>query len=175
MTVRSAIPADAEAIDRIRIDAWREGYRNILPDDYLDSLDEKADFRTLEKQLQGQSDKFLVLIAELLDEVSGFAVIGTPRYETGEDTIELRALNVAPRSWGRGLGATLLDHVLHRVGSLGAGQVELWCIEENRRARELYERKGFSNNGRQRESAALTGRLLREVCYMRAVAPGGLS
>ena len=175
MTVRLATPSDVEAIERIRIDAWREAYRDILPGKYLDSLDEKSEFKVLEKLLHHQSNEFSVLIAELMNEVSGFAMIGKPRYETGDNVVELYALNVAPAAWGQGLGATLLDHVLGRVESNGTRLVELWCIEENQRARDLYERKGFSNSGRKRESSGLTGHPLREVCYLRRIEPDGMS
>ena len=175
MTIRPAAPSDAEVIERIRIEAWRKAYRDILPDKFLDSLDEKSDFKVLEKLLQEQSNEFSVLIAELMNEVSGFAIIGKPRYETGDNVVELHALNVTPQAWGRGLGARLLDQVMRWIEAKGARQVELWCLEENLRARDLYERKGFSNSGRERKSSGLTGHPLREVCYLRRIEPEGMS
>jgi GNAT superfamily N-acetyltransferase len=166
-TIRQATPADAGAIDRIRVDAWQVAYRDILPADYLASLEKKSNPGPLEKRLGEQGDEFSVWVAEIDGAPRGFAVIGKPRYDTADNTVELRALNVLPTAWGKGLGAALIDHVQDRVEVTGAARVELWCIEENHRARELYERCGFDCDGRKRESSGLTGHPLREVCYVR--------
>ncbi|MEZ0494405.1 N-acetyltransferase family protein [Kineococcus sp. TBRC 1896] len=54
----------------------------------------------------------------------------------------LQHLYVAPRSWGRGTGTLLLEHVLARRDAVG-GALLLHVFQRNVGARRLYERHGF--------------------------------
>ena len=38
MTIRPSSPADAEAVESLRIAGWKTAYQGIMPDDYLDGL-----------------------------------------------------------------------------------------------------------------------------------------
>ena len=59
------------------------------------------------------------------------------------DEGSLRHLAVHPDRWGEGLASGAVATVVRAMGRLGATEVELWCLEENRRARTLYERLGW--------------------------------
>lgn len=50
----------------------------------------------------------------------------------------IRQLHVDPGHFAKGIGSMLLRDAQSR-----ANRLELWCFEENRRARRLYERFGF--------------------------------
>lgn len=53
-------------------------------------------------------------------------------------------LAVAPELWGRGYGAHTLAELLQRVQASGVTSAQLCVLEDNRRARSLYEREGWS-------------------------------
>ncbi len=55
------------------------------------------------------------------------------------DDRSLRHLAVHPDLWGTGLATTAIDTVLAAMARGGATVAELWCLEENSRARRLYE------------------------------------
>lgn len=56
---------------------------------------------------------------------------------------------VAPDARGGGVGSALLGAVHRRAVALGLGQIRLDVIDENPRARALYERHGFVAQGHQ--------------------------
>jgi GNAT superfamily N-acetyltransferase len=60
------------------------------------------------------------------------------------DATTLRHLAVHPDRWGSGLGA----HAVRRATEAGA--TRLWCLAANSRARDLYERCGWTAGGQQR-------------------------
>lgn len=65
-------------------------------------------------------------------------------YDTGGT---VRHLAVAPPLWGRGLGTRAIRHAESALGARGRHDLRLWCLEENARARRLYERLGWAATG----------------------------
>ena len=59
------------------------------------------------------------------------------------DDNSLRHLAVHPDHWGDGLATTAIETVLHAMDVRGTTIAELWCLEENHRARRLYEYLGW--------------------------------
>lgn len=61
------------------------------------------------------------------------------------DGVRVHALHVVPDMRGRGVGRALLAEAQARAGAL-----DLWVLEENRRARAFYQRAGFAEAARDR-------------------------
>ena len=59
------------------------------------------------------------------------------------DDRSLRHLAVHPRCWGTGLATTAIETVLRAMDDRATTIAELWCLEENHRARRLYEYLGW--------------------------------
>jgi GNAT superfamily N-acetyltransferase len=59
------------------------------------------------------------------------------------DDSTLRHLAVHPREWGKGLATKAMETVLHAMDRRGTAVAQLWCLEENHRARRLYEHLGW--------------------------------
>jgi RimJ/RimL family protein N-acetyltransferase len=59
------------------------------------------------------------------------------------DDTTLRHLAVHPRTWGRGLASRAIETVLRAMDQRGTSIAQLWCLEENHRARRLYEYLGW--------------------------------
>jgi putative acetyltransferase len=59
----------------------------------------------------------------------------------------LDGLYVRPEWWSRGVGRALHDEVLARQRAAGSMRCHLWVLERNDRARRLYERLGWHENG----------------------------
>ncbi len=59
------------------------------------------------------------------------------------DRASLRHLAVRPDCWGQGLASAAIDIALHAMDQRGTTVASLWCLEENRRARRLYEYLGW--------------------------------
>ena len=59
------------------------------------------------------------------------------------DDRSLRHLAVRPDHWGTGLASAAITAVLEEMAARGSTVAELWCLEDNARARRLYERLGW--------------------------------
>ncbi|MEN3111892.1 GNAT family N-acetyltransferase [Uliginosibacterium paludis] len=171
MNIRPAVPADAEAIGHIRVNAWRAAYGGHMPTEYLASLDPQANLAGLREALASPKPPFVLAVAECDQKLVGFSISGSPRYEAARDTLELWALNVDPRYWRKGVGKRLVQEMLHSASAAKASCVELWCLHGNLAAMALYESCGFVRTGAERTTTALTGMPLNEVAYAQALSP----
>ncbi len=68
------------------------------------------------------------------------------------DDETLRHLAVHPDRWGQGLGTAAVESAVADIAGRGATTASLWCLEENRQARRLYEHLGW-RAGRERRDA----------------------
>jgi RimJ/RimL family protein N-acetyltransferase len=84
----------------------------------------------------------------VVDDPEGRGLIAFAAYD--EET--LRHLAVHPRHWGEGLASTAIELVLHEMSLHGVASVSLWCLEENHRARRLYEHLGWRSSADRREA-----------------------
>ena len=74
---------------------------------------------------------------------------GMLAWQQTEDGAEIVALHTLPESRGTGLGHSMLEEALARIGSQ---PVFLWAFKENKRARRFYEKHGFRWDGTERVS-----------------------
>jgi RimJ/RimL family protein N-acetyltransferase len=68
------------------------------------------------------------------------------------DRTTLRHLAVHPDHWGQGLASEAIETALHAMDRQGSTLASLWCLEENRRARRLYEYLGWRATSDRREA-----------------------
>ncbi len=142
VTVRVAAPADAPAIARVRIDAWRSTYRGMIPDAYLDGMsvgESEAHWRRI---LQAAPGRFSVFVAAEGDEVVGFAaghMLEPPKL--GCDA-ELSAIYLRADRRRTGIGRRLAGTVAAAQRGHGATGLLTWVIAGNRLARAFYEALG---------------------------------
>jgi len=149
LLVRRAEPQDAPAVARVHVASWRQAYRGLLPQEYLDSLSVEARTMTWAKafsQLPGQSST--TLVGELDGQIVGFASVGPSRDDdTDTATGELWGLYLDPAHWGTGQGHTLHTEALDVTRASGATEATLWVLTTNQRARNFYERHGWTADG----------------------------
>ena len=50
--------------------------------------------------------------------------------------------------WGQGIAGAILNALADEAGKMGYGQIELTVVDDNLRARRLYEKCGFRETGR---------------------------
>lgn len=144
--LRRATPADAAAIARVHVTAWRETYAGILPDHRVQRASE-AD-RTL--QWQGAlampgPDGLAVFLAQPGGTVAGFLCMGRQRSPAlagmGFDG-EVSALYLVAAAQGRGLGRALMSVAAHHLLDTRGRGLALWSLAANRRACGFYAALG---------------------------------
>ncbi len=147
IALRPAAPADASAVAEIHVRAWQEGYRGLLPDEYLDGL--HPEDRAARYQFDGSDPaRPATTVAIEGSTILGFATTGP----SGEDDRvgELLALYVDPPEWGRGVGRSLLGAARVTLFERGFDEALLWTLVGNRRAVLVYETDGWASDGTRR-------------------------
>ena len=164
--IRSAAPRDAVGLGRVHVRAWRAAYGGgLMPEEYLESLSEEGRASFWRQSLENATPRTAGAVAVSDDgAVVGFVFVGPadgdPRAQRGE----LYAINVDPERWGAGVGTELLDAAIEALQAAEFSAADLWVHAENRRARALYEARGWRSDDVER-GQNLFGVTVPEVRY----------
>jgi ribosomal protein S18 acetylase RimI-like enzyme len=144
-TIAEAGASNAAAIAAIHTESWRDAYRGILPDSFLnhDVVDERRRYwdATLAKPRGGG----FTLAALQGGTVRGFILvvrIGEPGYDA-----VIESLHVMPGERDAGLGRRLIGRAVARLIDEGASSVALRVYDANESAIRFYERLGGKADG----------------------------
>jgi len=168
LIVREAKAADARRVAEIHIAAWRAAYRELMPADYLASLDvnERADMWT-RGIIRGGPAR--LALAEVDGAVAGFCLYGPTRDGLPDDVAEIYAINVTPERWRMGAGRALCEHALQQAAAREHKAMTLWVVKGNDPARRFYERLGYQPDGAERMNSQLVPIPFDEVRYRRPI------
>jgi len=147
VTIRRALPADAQVVGRIHVESWNVAYRGIMPDDVIARTD--LAYRTKFWAERIADEAWPIFLLEEDGKAVAFCQM-IPTRDSDDDPTRvghITSLHVLPQLRGHGYGRTLVDHVLQEFRHRGFAEVTLWVLEENRSARRFYERYGFHFDG----------------------------
>ncbi|MGW0119441.1 N-acetyltransferase family protein [Streptomyces sp. NPDC003327] len=149
MTIRDAVPEDAEALAAVHVRSWQAAYRELLPPAYLEALDVEERAARWRARLEAADGPTVLLATGSGGRPVGFAAVRPwPDEEFGPaTTAELAALYTLPSVWGTGVGRRLTEAVVERVAASGFHSVALWVLAGNERARRFYEGAGWRADG----------------------------
>ncbi len=137
VSARPARPDDAEVLGRVHVRAWRAAYRGVMPDDYLDGLDESERAAMWARFFElAPADRRLTVVT-VDEEVVGFACFARCRDAADDDVAELFAINRDPEHWGRGLGRELLSRVTDELVAFGYHCRPVGCAGERSSSRAV--------------------------------------
>ena len=145
MSPISLLPAtaqDAESIARLQAQSWRNTYRGMLPDEYLDRhvVHDRLEYWPM-RFTRFASDRTLVLKAVEAGTLLGFVCVLLD--EEPEWGARLDNLHVSPEAKGTGIGYVLFNAAREWIADVAPGMaMHLWCVERNYVARRFYERQG---------------------------------
>jgi len=135
--IRPARDADRPLIAALHTANWRQGYRGLLPDVFLDHEIEAIMTKRWSEQPVGPRD--LLLVAE----EEGGALAGfVSVWDEGTPVAFIDNLHVAATGRSQGLGRRLLGEVAVRLQALGMTGAYLYVLLGNERARALYRALG---------------------------------
>jgi ribosomal protein S18 acetylase RimI-like enzyme len=132
-----ATSADAEAIAIVKAEGWRTTYRGWLPPLVLAPL---LDERQIAAEIAAVliDDSNVAIAARAGDGLIGFALCLTG----GHDEPYLDSLHVLPGERSAGIGRAMLRRLGDELTARGHRTMTLTVVEQNYRARRLYERLG---------------------------------
>jgi ribosomal protein S18 acetylase RimI-like enzyme len=165
-TIRAATTADAPALARVHVTAWRESYAGIVPDALLAKLSIESRAAMWTRILNDPSDLTAVRVAERDGEIIGFGACGSQRTATlkekGYDG-EVSAIYVLRPFQKQGVGAALMQSMSLTLSGRGLSGVSLWVLRDNAMARRFYEQIGGEVVGEKEDIRRET--VLIEVAY----------
>ena len=165
VTVRRAVPADAEAMGRVHIDAWRWAYEGLFDPSLL--ARRTAEGATAMWQRVLAEGVPVVLVAERDGAVVGFAGCGASRDDDAVGAGELYVIYIAPAVYRTGVGSALTARVLEELEAAGFGEAVVWVLESNDRGRRFYERWGWRPDGATKDEPNGDAPPLTDVRYRR--------
>jgi GNAT superfamily N-acetyltransferase len=157
LMIRPGRPVDSGAIARVYVDSWRETYRGLIPQPYLDAMSYAVHERRWRQTLTGG----WAFVAEVDKRVVGLASGGRCR-SRGSFTGELFVLYVLASHHGLGVGRALFDATQLELARRGHGSMLVRVLATNP-ARGFYEHLGGELVGE--SSCEIAGARLKELAY----------
>jgi ribosomal protein S18 acetylase RimI-like enzyme len=163
-TIRPAKPADAAEIANVHLNSWREAYKGLLPEDFLDKLP-----LTFKRRLNMwtqviEEGKEVILVAEGKPGIVGFASFGTARDLIFQDFAELNAIYLLKHFKSKGIGYSLLKNGLEAQKNKGFEKAYCWVLENNPTIK-FYERTG-AIYGDRIKTDEIGGQAVKELAYV---------
>jgi GNAT superfamily N-acetyltransferase len=140
--VRPARLDDSEGIARVQVASWRTTYPGMIPQDFLDSMDDAAFAGRWSERLSHETSRRTTFVAEDEGRLVGFATGGAEREGDAQYDGELYAIYVLQEWQGQGLGRELVNAVAGALVERGLHSMLVWVLRDNLPARAFYERLG---------------------------------
>ncbi len=159
--VRDAVVDDADAIASAHIDGWRMGYRNVVPDEYLDADEFATTRRERWRAWSWQSNLgSRLFVVTIQGRVVGFGNAGPELASAdptnaaateaeGQTTMrgEVYGFYLHPSAWGSGAAPALMSRCEEFLRDEGFTTAVLWVLRDNPRALAFYEKAGWHFTG----------------------------
>lgn len=138
--IRFATVEDAAEIATVHVDTWKEAYKTIIPQDYLDNLSYKK--RTeLWKSNLSDTNNYIIVVETVEKEIVGFAVVHEIKNDSMKPAGKLSSIYILDRFHGQGLGRKLLFEIFDYCRKNGFEYILVDVLSEND-ARFFYEKFG---------------------------------
>lgn len=137
--IRNAVEEDAEPLAKVHIQAWRETYRGIMPDQILDDVSVKQRTLGFRQRIRTTShNRSCLVIAVCKDELVGFASSGPTREQILGTDGEIYAINLLNDAKHKGIGRQLMHKTATHLADQNFQSAGLWVLEANLPAVSFY-------------------------------------
>lgn len=163
--IRRAKTQDARAIAEVHVKSWQAAYRDLLPEDFLQSL--SVDRREVQWKAGIENPEQVVLVYELKESIVAFCSFAPTRDDDLEQTkvAELSTIYALESCWGQGVGKGLWEEATKQMRERGFDEVMLWVLRGNKRALKFYKRRGLRFEGKTKTETRQNGLELHELRY----------
>lgn len=163
--IRRARLEDAAEIANVHTNSWRETYKGLIPQDYLDDrpLHFKNRYELWKKVTI--NEKQVTFVAESKEHgVVGFINGTCGRDENYKDYAEVWCIYLLAKYHGQKIGFNLLKAYFDVHADLGYKKSYLWVLEGNPTIR-FYEKVGGKFSG-EAKNDEIAGKKVTELCYI---------
>lgn len=136
--------SDFQAIAKLHADSWKQNYRGILSDNYLDNEVDIDQLNTWYQKLYEPEENQIITVALLKKNIVGFCcTILNDDLQFGS---LIDNLHVSAAMQKSGIGKMLIKNAVNAIIEKALTQrMYLWVYEANSNARSAYERLGGTN------------------------------
>lgn len=160
MEIRYITPLDDRlAISKIYEESWKHSYKEIIPQEYLNSIPEGR----WSKNFDISGWKTLVCIVD--GKYIGTSSFCKSRFEQFPDYGEIISIYFLPEYMRKGYGKKLLEASILELNKLGFDELFLWVLDDNIAAKKFYEHLGFVQT-EDYLNDTIGGKDLREVRFV---------
>jgi GNAT superfamily N-acetyltransferase len=138
--VRTATAADVPSVASVQLHSALAAFSHIFPTSIPEPTQEELQ---QEWAALVTNPHRSVLAATIDDEIVAAVVFGPDDDADKATDCILLKLYVTPDRFGLGIGSLLYDRVIDAFRDQGYQRARLWVLEENTRARAMYERRGW--------------------------------
>ena len=130
--------------------SWQKAYRNIIPDEIIDSFTVDQRTKVFVEVIQSRPEEYYLFQVD--GQPAGIALLHKSHEETATNLEgEIYAIYFHPDYWGTEATQRGLQFCSDRLKNLGYKQIHIWVLKENQRARKFYEKHGFAFDGNTKE------------------------
>ncbi len=137
--IRRAGPEDAAKIAEAHDASWRQAYGGMLPYRALDRMIRR---RGEEWWKQAIRRSTVILVAEVADQIAGYATLGPNRVSSLAPDGEIFEIYLRPEYQGIGLGTGLFLDARRELRRRRLEGTIVWVLAENCQAISFYENAG---------------------------------
>ncbi|MBM4428224.1 MAG: GNAT family N-acetyltransferase [Chloroflexi bacterium] len=161
--IRNAVLNDAVGIATVHIASWRETYRGMVPDDFLENLSIQRRTAQWENSLSDSENTYHRAFVAVMDgQIVGFSNYGYATENASDFRGELFALYLLQSAQGQGIGGELIRAAVGGLRGMHVDSMMVWVLKENP-TRKFYEH--FSGKYLQEKPIEIGGATLIETAY----------
>lgn len=145
LILRKASAEDYKAIGHIIYTAWRETYKGLINDTFLNSMTEEMFSESARKR--GTNTTIMCFDG---DKAVGVCVYIKARdKDLAASCGEVQAIYILDEYKNMGLGRKLIEAAENELRALGFTAVSLWVLKGNNNATGFYKRMGYAFDGKE--------------------------
>ena len=159
MNIRKAVRADTTRIAEIHVRSWQAAYKDLLPEDFLSTLDIHKREKMWNSCLEENGQLFVVEDSD--SKIIGFLHLNESTEQDLREATELTAIYLDPEYYGSGVGTVFYKRIEENVHT---DYLYLWVLSTNRIGIAFYEKNGFEPDGK-RKAFEMDGQTFEEFRY----------
>ena len=168
-TISTAAAGDEKNLAHLHVQGWRDSYAGLIPQDYLDSLNEQDRAEKWTQWLKESHGPVLVAFDDK-GTAAGFVNFGKLRTPLpGQSAIrplypgEIYAIYILASYWRKGLGRVLMKQAADGLAAMKHRSMCLWVLQGNERAIGFYKALGGQRCGK--KDIEIGGSTRTELCF----------
>jgi GNAT superfamily N-acetyltransferase len=161
--IRKATSGDAAGIATVHVASWKETYRGMVPNEFLNNLSIQRRTAQWENSLSDPAHTYHRTFVAVMDgQIVGFANYGYGIETASDFRGELFALYLLKSAQGRGIGGGLIRAAVDALREMGVESMLVWVLKDNP-TRKFYEH--FGGDYLREKPIEIGGVLVMEVSY----------